>query len=204
MADDAPRLYLVTPERVDTAFASTLERVLASVPVACLRLDLATSDEAAWRQAANHLLPICHEADVALVIAEHYRLVQPLGLDGVHLTGSTPVRSVRKDLGGDAIVGAGAGTSKHKGMTLAEAGADYVSLGPVAETGQLGDGDLADPDLFAWWSEMIEVPVVAEGGVGAAQAQALASTADFMVPDRRLWDAPDPHAALAQIAAILA
>ncbi|MEM9043463.1 MAG: thiamine phosphate synthase [Pseudomonadota bacterium] len=194
MSDPAPaRLYLVTPDQFEPeAFAHDLAKLFDKVPVACLRLDLGGAPEDDWRHAANHLLPVCHEADIALVIAEHYRMVQPLGLDGVHLRrGVTPVRSVRKDLGGDAIIGAEAGASKHTGMTLAESGADYVTLGPVAETGALGGDEIAGQDLFQWWSEMIETPVVAEGGVDLETARRLAPHADFLVPDRTLWHRPE-------------
>ena len=199
------RLYLVTPEGMDPeGFAPLLGRALGTGAVACLRLDLGAAPEEAWRAAANHLLPVCHEADVALVVAEHWRLVAPLGLDGVHLgAGRTPAREVRKALGPDRIVGAFAGTSLHKGMTLAEAGADYVAFGPVGETGLLGDQTRAGDDLFGWWSEMIEIPCVAEGGLTEADAARLAPVADFVVPDRRLWGAPDPVAAIAAVAAAL-
>lgn len=209
MADAPPaRLYLVTPERFDPQdFAGRLAPILAEVPVACLRLSLGTSAaEEEWRQAANHLLPVCHDADIALVISDHYRLVRPLALDGVHLEhGATPLRSVRKELGGEAIVGAAGGATRHKAMSLAEAGADYVTLGPVAETGALGGGELAPDDLFQWWAEMIETPVVAEGGVGLAEVGRLSESADFFVPDRRIWDDPDNAAAgLSAMAAVLA
>ena len=53
--------------------------------------------------------------------------------------GARQVRAVRKALGADAIVGAFARASRHEGMTAAEIGADYVSFGPVGDTG-LGDG----------------------------------------------------------------
>ena len=152
----------------------------------------------------NHLLPVCHGSDVPLVVAEHWRLVEPLGLDGVHLAiGRTPVRDVRKALGADRIVGAFAGASRHKGLTLAEAGADYVAFGPAGETGLLGDEARAADDLFEWWSQMIEVPSVAEGGLAEADALRLSALADFLVPDRRLWDDRDPVARIAAFATTL-
>jgi thiamine-phosphate pyrophosphorylase len=192
-ADTPARLYLATPESFEPeAFAALLDRALAAHPVACVRLDLGAAPEDQWRAAANHLLPVAHAHDVALVIAEHHRLVAPLGLDGVHLaTSRATVRDVRKALGQDRIVGAFAGTSRHMGMTFAEAGADYVSLGPVGETGALGDGQRAGDDLFEWWAETIETPVVAEGGVSSADAARLAPYADFVVPDPAVWTAPE-------------
>jgi thiamine-phosphate pyrophosphorylase len=199
------RLYLVTPGRVEpVTFAPVIARALATGVVACLRLDLGEAPEEEWRAAVSALLPLCHEADVPLVIAEHWRLVAPLGLDGVHLgQGRTPLREVRRALGAERIIGGFAGASRHKGMTLAEAGADYVAFGPVGETGLLGDEERAPDDLFQWWSEMIETPSVAEGGVTAADAARLSGIADFVVPDRRLWDAPDPVARIAAFAAAL-
>ncbi|MEM8793390.1 MAG: thiamine phosphate synthase [Pseudomonadota bacterium] len=208
MPDPSPaRLYLVTPDQFEPEpFASDLAKLFDNVPIACLRLDLGGAAEDDWRRAANHLLPVCHDAEIPLVIAEHYRMVRPLGLDGVHLRrGVTPVRSVRKELGADAIVGAEAGNSKHTGMTLAEAGADYVTLGPVTLTGSLGGEGIADLELFIWWSEMIETPVVAEGGVDLEAARDLAACADFMVPDRGLWrDPAELMSTLKEMAALLA
>ena len=199
------RLYLVTPPRVGPDFVPLLERALAAAPVACLRIDLGQAPEEEWRAAADLLTPACHAAEVALVVADHWRLVEPLGLDGVHLGDArTSLREVRKALGADRIVGAFAGASRHRGMVLAEAGADYVAFGPVGDTGLLGDEQRARDDLFQWWSEMIETPSVAEGGVAEADAARLSAAADFIVPDRRFWEAADPAARLGAYAAALA
>ncbi len=186
------QLYLVTPQGFEpAAFATALERALNAHPAACLRIDLGAQPEERWREAASHLLPVAHAHDVALVIADHYRLVAPLGLDGVHLgSGVASVREARRALGADRIVGAFAGASRHRGMSLADAGADYVSLGPVGETGDLGDGRRAEDELFHWWAEVIETPVVAEGGVSPSDAARLAPYADFIVPDPSVWSAP--------------
>ncbi|MHA1528925.1 MAG: thiamine phosphate synthase [Alphaproteobacteria bacterium] len=201
------RLYLVTPEDFEPEpFAALVDRALAAHPVACLRLDLGAAPEEQWRVAANHLLAVAHAHDVALVIADHHRLVAPLGLDGVHLgTSRVPVREVRRALGPDRIIGAHAGISRHIGITLANAGADYVALGPVGETGALGDGSRAGDALFQWWAEVIETPVVAEGGVTPADAVRLAPFADFVVPDPGVWTAPEGiEAALAPYVEALA
>lgn len=201
------QLYLVTPQGFDPpALALLLGRALAAHSVACVRIELGTQPEGRWREAASHLKPVAHAHDVALLVADHYRLVGPLGLDGVHLaTGRTPVREVRRALGAERIIGAFAGASRHMGMTLAEAGADYVSLGPVGATGDLGDGRLAGDELFHWWADMIETPVVAEGGVTPSDAARLAPYADFIVPDPAIWSVPAGiEAAIAPYAEALA
>lgn len=196
---DQPQLYLVTPPAFDPEpFAPLLDRVLAARPVACLRLALATRDEDRLIRAIDPLREIAHAHDVALVIDQHVALAARLGLDGVHLDGPRGVRAARKELGPDAIVGAHCGQSRHDGITAGEAGADYVAFGPVGET-TLGDGARAEPDLFAWWSEMIELPVVAEGALSADLVATLAPLADFIALGEEIWSAPDPLARLQQI-----
>jgi len=192
MADAAaPRLYLQTPDRIDPErFAGTLAGVLAAVPVACVRLDLFDADQDAWTRAVNHMMPVCHGADVPLVVTDQVALVERLGLDGVHLYASrTPLSAVRQQLGRDRIVGGFAGNTRHQGMLLGEVGADYVSFGPIA--GERATEETRAPDaLFAWWAEMMETPSVAEGGVHLGDAVRLSDIADFIVPDPAIWDDP--------------
>ena len=164
---------------------------------------MASRDEDRIARAADALREITHARDIALVIAEHQGMVERLGLDGVHLIdGARNVRAARKALGGDAIVGAFCGTSKHDGLTAGEIGADYVAFGPVGVSG-LGDGSVAELELFAWWSEMIEVPVVAEGGLGANEVSALAGVVDFLGLGEEIWNAEDPVAQLKEFSKLI-
>lgn len=201
---DRPQLYLVTPPEFDLdIFPDRLAAVLDAEEVACVRLALASRDEDRVARAADALREVTHARDVALVIENHVLLVERLGLDGVHLTdGSRNVRKLRKDLGDDAIIGAFCGTTRHEGISAAEAGADYVSFGPVGET-PLGDGSRADLDLFQWWSEMIEVPVVAEGALTAELVAQFGPVTDFFGVGEEIWKAPDAAAALKALLAPL-
>jgi len=201
---DAPQTYLISPPDPDPAsFAHVLARLLDAEPVACFRLTMPGAGESDLRRAADSLRDVAHVRDVPLVIDTHYRLVEPLGLDGVHLPdGGRELRRVRAALGAEAIVGAHCGASRHAGLSAGEAGADYIAFGPVAETA-LGSGVVAHGDLFAWWSEMIELPVVAEGGLTPALVERLAPVADFFAIGPEIWGADDPLAALRQLRAPL-
>ena len=114
-----------------------------------------------------------------------------LALDGVHLpNGARNVRDARKLLGAEAIVGAFCGASRHDGMTAGEHGADYISFGPVGQT-NLGTARTAGLDLFEWWSEMIELPVVAEGQLNTQLIAALSDKTDFIALGPEIWWAED-------------
>lgn len=201
---DRPQLYLITPPAFELdLFPDRLATVLDAAEIACIRLSLATRDEDRIARAADALREVAHARDVALVIDTHLRLVERHGLDGVHLPdGARNIRKARKDLGDDAIVGAFCGTSRHEGMGAGEAGADYVAFGPVGDT-PLGDGSRAPDDLFAWWSEMIEVPVVAEGALTVERVATLAPITDFFALGEEIWREDDAVAALRALIAPL-
>lgn len=204
MAEDRPQLYLLTPPSFELeVFPGLLARVLEAQEVACIRLGLATRNEDAVMRAADAVRQVAHEFDVALVIENHIALVERHGLDGVHLTdGARSVRAARKELGTDAIVGAFCGASRHEGMNAGEAGADYVCFGPVGES-TLGHAARAERDLFAWWSEMIEVPVVAEGALSEDLVRDLTPVTDFFAVGEEIWRAEDPVAALGRLVAAM-
>ena len=149
------------------------------------------------------LLPLCRAAGTLLFTNDRPDLAVLAGADGVHVGQSdlsvADVRSFAPSLK--------VGTSTHDAAELEAALAarpDYVAFGPVGATA-LGDGSTAPLELFAWWAEMIEVPVVAEGGLTPELARSLAGAADFLALGPELWTAPDgPAAALGRFAAAAA
>ena len=201
---DCPQIYLITPPEIDLAvFPDRLAVVLDAHEVACVRLALATRDEDRLGRAADAVREVAHARDVAVVIEAHLRMVARHGLDGVHLTdGARSLRKVRADLGGDAILGTFCGTSRHDGMTAGEIGADYVSFGPVGRTA-LGTGEAAPVALFQWWSEVIEVPVVAEGALDEGLVRQLAPFTDFIGIGEEVWREADAAAALGRLIAAM-
>lgn len=198
---DVPKIYLITPPEIDAGFPDQLAAVLDAHPVACLRLALATQDADRVMRAADLCRTVTEPRDVALVVSDHAALVHKLGLDGVHLTDPRPLRKLRTDWGEDPIIGAWCAASRHDGMVAGENGADYVAFGPVGAN--LGATETAEPELFTWWSEMIEVPVIAEGGLTVDRIIALREATDFIALGEEVWGAPDPVARLKELAAAL-
>lgn len=203
-AEDRPQITLITPPALDLeVFPARLAAVLDSVEVACLRLSLASRDEDVILRAGDACRAVAHERDVAIVIENHVLMVERLGLDGVHLTdGARSVRKVRKDLGADAIVGAFCGTSRHEGMSAGEAGADYAAFGPIGESA-LGKGERVDFDVFEWWSQVIEVPSIAEGALTADLVAKFGPVTDFFGVGEEIWAAEDAAKALKALMAPL-
>jgi thiamine-phosphate pyrophosphorylase len=201
---DRPQITLITPPAFDLdIFPDRLAAVLDSVDVACVRLALASKDEDMILRAADACRLVAHGRDVAIVIENHLLMVNRLGLDGVHLTdGARQVRYVRKELGGDAIIGSYCGVTRHEGMSAGEAGADYVAFGPIGAT-PLGNGESVDFDLLEWWSQVIEVPSIAEGALTVALVEKFGPVTDFFGVGEEIWGQEDASAALKTLLAPL-
>lgn len=197
---ERPQIYLITPPEFElSSFPGQLASVLDAHEIGCVRLSMASQDEDRISRAADALREVAHARDVAIAIDSHVQLVERLGLDGVHLTdGARSVRKTRKELGNDAIVGAFCGASRHDGMSAGESGADYISFGPIGATA-LGDGTVAEHELFEWWSQMIEVPVVAEGALTPDLIAKIAPVTDFFGIGAEIWSTDNPAAALGEL-----
>ncbi len=194
---EQPQIYLVTPADLDLgSFPDQLSGVLDVVEVACVRIAMASTDADHVARSCDAIRQVAHARDVPVVVADHAGLVERLGLDGVHLSdGAKSVRKLRKDFGREAIIGAFCGSSRHDGLNAGEGGADYVAFGPVRAT-ELGHASPADFDLFAWWSEMIEVPIVAEGAFDIDAARKFAPVCDFIALGSEIWGSDDAIAML--------
>lgn len=189
---ESTQLYLITPTDAALSFYSeTLAPLLDKFPLACVRLGLVSDDETAISRHADQLRETAHARDVSAVITTHYRLVDQLGLDGVHrVDAAKTLRDIRDELGADAIIGSHCGTSRHAGMNAGEAGADYVSFGPMTQNA-LGDEAIAEFGTFEWWSQMVELPVIAEGNLTLDAAATIAPVADFIALGPELWNTED-------------
>jgi thiamine-phosphate pyrophosphorylase len=194
---ESTQLYLITPTDAELSFyTETLAPLLDKFPLACVRLGLVSDDETAISRHADQLREVAHARDVSAVITTHYRLVDQLGLDGVHrVDAAKTLRDIRDELGTDAIIGAHCGTSRHAGMNAGEAGADYVSFGPMTQTA-LGDEAIAEFNTFEWWSQMVELPVIAEGNLTLDAAATIAPEADFIALGPELWNTHDAQKTL--------
>lgn len=192
-AEPACRLYLVTPPALEpAAFAPILAEALDAGDVACVQLRLKDCSEDDIRRACDVLRPIVQERDVAFILNDHPRLAREAGCDGVHVGQTdTPYRDARKIMGNDAIVGVTCHDSRHLAMIAGEEGADYVAFGAFFPTATKTAEYKAEPDLLSWWSELMEVPCVAIGGITAENcAPLVAAGADFLAVVNAVWGHP--------------
>jgi len=197
-----PQLYLITPPKIElSAFADQLRAALSGGDVACLQLRLKDVPDAEVVGAADVLMPICHEHDVALLINDRPDLAKEVDADGVHVgQEDASYTDARALLGPTRIVGVTCHDSRHLAMEAAEQGADYVAFGAFFPTTTKQTKSTAEVDLLQWWDEIMEVPCVAIGGITVDNcAPLLDAGTDFLAVAGGIWDhAEGPKAAVEQ------
>ncbi len=195
------QLYLISPLEVGGDFREKLRAALSAAPVAAFQFRVKGVDQHAAARLAEPLQAICAEHACAFIVNDDAALAARLGADGVHMgQGDGDVREARERLGKDIQIGVTCHDSRHLALEAGEAGADYVAFGAFYPTKTKHTDHIAEPDLLEWWSQFVEIPSVAIGGITHQNARPLVEAgADFLAVSSGVWQHADgPAAAVAQ------
>ncbi len=196
---DTCRLYLVTPPRLDAVtFRDQLAAALDAGDVGAVQLRLKDVDDDAVRRAIDVLRPVAQSRGVAFLLNDRPDLACATGCDGAHVgQADMAVREARRILGPDLMLGVSCHGSRELAMNGGEDGADYVAFGAFFPTGTKADAPVeAELELLAWWSEIMELPCVAIGGITPENCAPLVQAgADFLAVVSAVWNHPDGPAA---------
>ncbi|MDE2007225.1 MAG: thiamine phosphate synthase [Rhodospirillales bacterium] len=192
------RVYLITPPAIDPArFADTLAAALDAGDVAAVQLRLKDVAEADWQRAIEALRPVAQSRGVAFLLNDRADLVRATGCDGVHVgQEDMPARQARALIGPELTLGVTCKGSRDLAMQAGEDGADYVAFGAFYPSGTKEVTATIGPEILAWWSEMMELPSCAIGGITAANCAPLVQAgADFLAVVGAVWNHPEGSAA---------
>lgn len=162
-------------------------------------------DDGEFAAVARELGPAVRSAGALFLLNDRVRVALEVACDGVHVgQEDLPVPEARRRLGPDAIVGLST-HSAGQAVRAVSLGADYVGVGPVFATAtkDTGRAPLGPAGAAAVVADL-PIPAFAIGGVGPANAPALAAAGltRFAVSSA-ICSAPDPAAAARDLLAVL-
>ena len=194
---DGCRLYLITPQAIDLKrFPDLMAAALDAGDVGAVQLRLKDLEDDALKRAIDPLRPVVQSRNVAFLINDRPDLAVAHGCDGAHVGQSDTPATVARKILGDLTMGVTCHDSRDLAMTAGEQGADYVAFGAFFPTTTKDAKFCAKPDLLAWWSELMELPCVAIGGITAANCAPLVRAgANFLAVVGAVWNHPDGPAA---------
>ncbi len=160
-----------------------------------LRLKDVSDDD--WRRAIDALRPVTQSRGVAFLLNDRADLVRATGCDGAHVgQEDMPARQARALMGPEATLGVTCKGSRDLAMQAGEDGADYVAFGAFFPSGTKEVTRFIDPEILQWWSELMELPCCAIGGITPQNCAPLVQAgADFLAVVGCVWQHPDGPAA---------
>ena len=133
-------------------------------------------DEETFRREALDLQALCRRYGVPFLINDDVELAAAVNADGVHVgQHDMEAGQVRAKIGPDKLLGVSAQTVE-QALRAQAAGADYLGVGAVFPTGTKDDADAVSYDTLKAICEAVDIPVVAIGGIGAHNVEALAGS----------------------------
>jgi len=190
-AENACRLYIVTPEKFSLAsFPDLLAQALDAGDVAAMQLRLKNETDETWKRAIDALRPVAQSRNVAFLLNDRADLVVQTGCDGVHVgQEDISAREARRLIGPDRTLGVTCKASRDLAMQAGEDSADYVAFGAFFPSTSKEVKNLADPEILRWWSDLMEIPCCAIGGITAENLAPLVQAgADFLAIIGAVWN----------------
>jgi len=190
------RIYLITPPALEPVrFADNLAEALDAGDVGAVQLRLKDVDDDALKRAIDVLRPVTQSRGVAFIMNDRPDLAVSHGCDGAHVGQTDTAAAVARKILGDRTMGVTCHDSRHLALEAGEAGADYVAFGAFFPT-TTKDATPANIETLRWWAEMMEIPVVAIGGITAANCAPLVQAgADFLAVVGTVWNHAEGPAA---------
>lgn len=187
------KLYIISPPKIDLpVFSESLKSAISGGEVAAFQLRLKNISADDITRAAETLMPICHDAQIAFIINDSVEITKKTGASGVHLgSDDGNIKQARSILGSDFIIGASCYNSIDMAINAATDGADYVSFGAFYETTTKTPKAKAELVTLEKWSNAANILCAAIGGITPQNAEPIAEAgADFICSVSYIWHHP--------------
>ncbi|MEP6634454.1 MAG: thiamine phosphate synthase [Luteimonas sp.] len=188
-------LYPITPDGAETS--RLLACVQAVLPYATLLQYRNKLADAALRRAQlQALLPICHAANVPLIVNDDWRMAMEVGAHGAHLGNDDgALDAARAAVHADFILGASCYDDIDRARSAAAAGADYLAFGAFHASSTKPGARRAQPSLLRA-AKAFRLPLAAIGGITPDNASALIDAgADLIAVISGVFSIEDPESA---------
>jgi thiamine-phosphate pyrophosphorylase len=197
-------LYLVTDERQSAATRTRVVAEALAAGVRVVQLRDKTAMGGVLLREAQELTAICHGYEALLIVNDRADVALASGADGVHVgRDDLPLAAARQVVGDELLVGVSA-SFVDEVVAAEQQGADYVGFGAMFPTPTKQDAEYAGPALLAEARQRVRLPLVAIGGITAANAaEILAAEPDLLAVVSAVCAADDPGGAARALLALI-
>jgi len=195
------RVYYITPAKAlpQGELVHLVEAVVAA-GVGAVQYRAKDRATATMVQEAQALVRLTRRAQVPFIVNDRTDVALAVSADGVHVgQDDMPASYVRRMMGPYAIVGVTA-PGPSLGRQAEQAGATYVSCGPIFPSPTKPDKSAIGPEAIPPVQNAVSLPVCAIGGINEETIHYLTEVTPAMVAVcSAINDAPDPGRAARRI-----
>ena len=166
-------LYAITPDLDD--IATLVAKVSAAIAggAQAIQYRNKTATDSLRQKQASMLSRVCDGAGAIFIVNDDLALAQAVGAAGVHLGEEDgAVARARKIAGDGLLIGVSCYNDIARAKRLVAEGADYIAFGSFYPSATKPEARRAEPTLLRR-AQALGVPVVAIGGITAANGRAL-------------------------------
>lgn len=176
-------LYVITDcEHLDTDTLIRKSEDILNAGAAMLQYRNKDDNSVIKRDQARKLQELCRKYHVPFIINDDIELAHILDADGIHIgLGDINCKKARIILGPDSIIGVSCYNDMERAINMQNAGASYVAFGAFFPTLTKAYTVKADLDLIRRAKRLLNLPVVAIGGITPENGDSLINVgADFL------------------------
>jgi len=167
-------LYAITPDVSDTKNLIQVTRQVLAGGARLVQYRNKTANAALRLEQAHSLAVLCREFGVPMIVNDHLDLAVEVDADGVHLgTDDASIADARRKLGDAKFVGASCYNKLEHAFEAERQGADYVAFGAFFASTTKPGAASASTDLLRRAKTLLQVPLVAIGGITEGNAPEL-------------------------------
>ena len=197
-------LYAVTPDSADTALLARNVAAAIAGGAAAIQYRNKLADDALRRAQAFAIARLPQRANALYIVNDDAALAAEVDADGVHVgEDDVDVAGARAAVGADRLIGVSCYDDLDRARAAVAAGADYIAFGSFFASSTKPAARRADVALLGG-ARALGVPVVAIGGISAANAQPLVDAGATAVAVIADVFAHDDTAAITRAAAAIA
>ena len=194
-------LYALTPDCVDTVDLLKRVKLALAGGVHVLQYRNKIADTEMQLIQAQALRKLTRDSNVIFIINDDPQLAAKVDADGVHL-GATDgeVAAARALLGDNKLIGVSCYNQLQLALNAVATGADYVAFGAFFSSSVKPNAAVATLTLLREARAALAVPIVAIGGINAANGSELVRAgADALAVISAVFEAPDIKLATQQL-----
>ncbi len=184
-------VYLISPNKIDNKFYTTLDRVLAFKNVKFFQLRLKNTKVNYILKIANKIKKITKKHKVNFIINDNYILALKVNADGCHLGQlDGPIMIARKKLK-NKILGVTCHGSKSLAKNAINNKADYIAFGSFFKSRLKPNTKKANLKILKWAKKEFAKPIVVIGGINNFNYRKLIKAgAKYIAISSYIWDNP--------------